>query len=116
MACSGGRWFETMGQEMAAMWSVMATARAMQLPTLGDMPLIVLSRGQTQMSTGPGISAEDVEQFKVANDEMQAELAALSTSGKQIIAEDCGHHIHVEQPELVIDAIREVVEGVREQS
>jgi pimeloyl-ACP methyl ester carboxylesterase len=65
------------------------------------------------MSTGPGISAADVEAFKVANDEMQAELAALSTRGRQLIAEDCGHHIHVEQPQLVIDAIREVVEAVR---
>ncbi len=116
IAASGRRWFETMGQETAAMWSVLASARAMQLPTLGDMPLVVLSRGRTDLSTGPGISAEDVEGYKVANEEMQAELAALSTRGKQIIAEDCGHHIHMEQPELVIDAIREVVEAAREQS
>jgi pimeloyl-ACP methyl ester carboxylesterase len=116
MAASGTRWFKTVKQETAAMWSNLATARAMQLSTLGDMPLVVLSRGRTQMSTGPGISAEDVEQFKVTNDKMQAELAALSTRGKQIIAEECGHHIHVEQPRLVIDAIREVVEAVRDQS
>ena len=114
IAASGRRWFETMGQESAAMWSVMAAARAMRLPKLGDMPLVVLSRGRTDLSTGPGISAEDVEGYKVANEDMQAELAALSTRGKQIIAEDCGHHIHVEQPDLVIDAIREVVEAARE--
>lgn len=116
VAVSGNRWFETMGKETTAMWGNFATARAMQLHTLGDMPLVVLSRGQVGMPTGPGISAEDVEQFKVANDEMQAELAALSTRGKQIVAEDCGHHIHIEQPQLVIDAIREVVEAVRAQS
>jgi hypothetical protein len=113
MAASDGRWFGTMRKELAAMWGNLAAARAMQLSTLGDMPLVVLSRGLTQMSTGPGTSAEDVEGFKVADDEMQAELAALSTSGKQVIAADCGHHIHVEQPQLVIDAIREVVEAVR---
>jgi pimeloyl-ACP methyl ester carboxylesterase len=116
MAASGTQWFGTAGKETAAMWSNLATARAMQLPSLGGMPLVVLSRGRTQMSTGPGISAEAVGQFKVANDEMQAELAALSTRGKQIIAEDCGHHIQVEQPQLVIEAIREVVGAVREQS
>jgi pimeloyl-ACP methyl ester carboxylesterase len=113
MAASDGRWFATMRKELTAMWGNLTAARAMQLPTLGDMPLVVLSRGRTQMSTGPGVSAEDVEGFKVANDEMQAELVVLSTRGKQIIAEDCGHHIHIEQPLLVIDAIREVVEAVR---
>jgi LuxR family maltose regulon positive regulatory protein len=31
----------------------------------------------------------------------------------QAIAEYCGDHIHIEQPKLVIDAIREVVKAVR---
>jgi pimeloyl-ACP methyl ester carboxylesterase len=113
MAASDGRWFGTMGKELTAMWGNLAAARAMQLPTLGDMPLVVLSRGLTQMSRGPGVSAEDVEGYRVAEDEMQAELAELSTRGKQVVAEGCGHHIQVEQPQLVIDAIREVVETVR---
>ena len=116
MAASDGRWFGTMRKELTAMWGNLAAARTMQLDSLDDMPLVVLSRGLTQMSTGPGVSAEDVEGFKVVNDEMQAELAALSTRGKQIIAEDCGHHIQVDQPQLVIDAIREVVEAVRAES
>jgi pimeloyl-ACP methyl ester carboxylesterase len=116
VAASGRRWFATMGKETTAMWGNLAAAREMELNSLGDMPLVVLSRGLTQMSTGPGVSAEDVEGFRIANDQMQAELAALSTRGKQIIAEDCGHHIHVEQPQLVIDAIREVVEAARAES
>jgi len=33
--------------------------------------------------------------------------------GKQIIAEKSGHEIHWDQPELVIDAIRTIVEQVR---
>jgi len=45
---------------------------------------------------------------------MRAELAVLSPRGRHIIAEECGHYIQVDQPELVIDAIREVVEAVRE--
>jgi hypothetical protein len=47
---------------------------------------------------------------------MQAELAALSTRGKHIIAEESGHYIQVTHPQLVIDAIREVVEAVQGQS
>ena len=113
MASSDGRWFGAMGKELTAMWDNLAAARAMQMGSLGDKPLVVLTRGLTQMSTGPGVSAEDVAGYKVAEDEMQAELAARSTRGKQIIAEGCGHHIQVDRPQLVIDAIREVVEAVR---
>ena len=116
MAACDGRWFGAMGKELTAMWGNLAAARAMRRPTLGDMPLVVLSRGLTQMSTGPGVSAEDVEGYRVTEEAMQAELAALSTKGKRIIAEDCGHHIHVEQPQLVIDTVREVVETVRGES
>ena len=98
------------------MWGNLAAAREMQLGSLGDKPLVVLSRGLVQMSTGPGVSAEDVAGYKAAEDEMQAEMAALSSRGKQIIAEDCSHHIQVDRPQLVIDTIREVVEAVRAES
>ena len=44
---------------------------------------------------------------------MQSELAGLSSDAKQIIAEQSGHHIQLDQPDLVIDAIREIVEAIR---
>lgn len=113
VACSGTRAFETMAREVKAIWDCMDEVRAKQIRSLGDIPLVVLSRGRSQMSTGPGISAEDVEQFKAVQNELQAELAALSPKGKRIIAEESGHYIQVDQPELVIDAIREVVEAAR---
>jgi pimeloyl-ACP methyl ester carboxylesterase len=75
---------------------------------------VVLSGGQSTVSIGPGVSAEDAEQFRVVQDEMQAELATLSPRGKRIIAEESGHFIQLDQPELVVDAIREVVEAARE--
>jgi pimeloyl-ACP methyl ester carboxylesterase len=69
-------------------------------PALGDRPLIVLAAGQ-----------------KVAHDPIWAEAqrrqAALSTNGRLIVAEGSGHAIHWEQPTLVIDAVRQVVDDVR---
>ena len=44
---------------------------------------------------------------------MQKELVRLSTQGKQVIATESGHNIHLDQPDLVIDAIRKIVEQVR---
>jgi hypothetical protein len=44
---------------------------------------------------------------------VQAKLAALVPGAKHITNTDSGHEIHKEQPQLVIDAISEVVEAVR---
>ena len=38
---------------------------------------------------------------------------ALVPHARQVIASASGHYIQVEQPQLVIEAIRQVVEGVR---
>ena len=69
-------------------------------PSLGDRPVIVLAAGQ-----------------KVAHDpiwlEAQRRQAALSTHGRLIVAEGSGHAIHWDQPTLVIDAVRQVVDDVR---
>jgi hypothetical protein len=40
------------------------------------------------------------------------ELAGLSSQGKQVIAAESSHYIQWDQPELVIDAIRKIVEQV----
>jgi len=41
------------------------------------------------------------------------QLATLVPNAKHITKTNSGHEIHKEQPQLVIDAIREVVEAVR---
>ena len=41
------------------------------------------------------------------------ELARRSSRGRQIIAEKSGHYIQRDQPELVVDAIRAVVEEAK---
>jgi pimeloyl-ACP methyl ester carboxylesterase len=43
----------------------------------------------------------------------QQRLARLVPNAKHITKTNSGHEIHKEQPQLVIDSIREVVEAVR---
>jgi pimeloyl-ACP methyl ester carboxylesterase len=43
------------------------------------------------------------------------EVAALSSRGKHLVAAHSGHWIHLDQPELVVHAIREVVDNFRNQ-
>ena len=77
---------------------------------LGDMPLIVLTRG---------IAGEDEQANRLLledHDRLQMDLASLSTNSKQIIAEHSGHFIQLEEPTLVISAVKEVVDAVRRKS
>lgn len=78
---------------------------------LGDKPLIVLTRGMKEASNMG--SPEEAEQAEQAWAELQADLARRSSSGRQIIAEKSGHYIQFDQPDLVIDAIRQVVGATR---
>jgi hypothetical protein len=71
--------------------------------TLGDKPLIVLTRGK-------GGYDGRKDSLELENERLQAQkkLTQLSTSSKQIIDLNSGHNIHVEDPTVVIAAIREV--------
>jgi pimeloyl-ACP methyl ester carboxylesterase len=90
---------------------------AMQPPSpIGDIPLIVLTRGRSVENTedtSSDSSLKLLQQEWEARNQLQKELTALSTNGKQIIASESGHHIYSDQPELVIDSIEELVLLVR---
>jgi len=77
---------------------------------LGDIPLIVLTRTSGGYSDGLNISVKQLEEERLR---LQAELAKLSHNSKHIVARNSGHNIHLEAPELVVDAIREVVKAAR---
>ena len=101
----------TMQEEIAVADDHFAAVRAAHITSLGDIPLIVLSHGQEQQI--PGLSVEVSREFDQTFQQMHVELTAQSSQGKRIIAEQSGHYIQFDQPELVIDAIREVVEAAR---
>lgn len=75
-------------------------------PSLGSLPLIVLSEGKPD------------DDFMKANlrtwFKLQDELARLSTRGRHVVAEQSAHNIHRTEPELIVSAVREVVQAVRD--
>jgi pimeloyl-ACP methyl ester carboxylesterase len=81
--------------------------------TLGDIPLVVIRHGRSDMPTRGEVTPAVVEQYEAAWVQLQGELAALSPSGKLVVAEQSGHDIHLEQPELVIGAVQEVLAAAR---
>ena len=74
----------------------------------------MLSHGQTQQL--PGLPAEVKREFEQTWQQLPSELALQSARGEKIVAEKSGHFIQLDQPELVIDAIHEVVEAVQQRS
>jgi hypothetical protein len=79
---------------------------------LGDRPLIVLTAGLPPSTD----NLSDASQRRRMQEEwikIQAQLAWLSTHGKQIVVRDSHHAIQFDRPDAVIDAVREVVEAVR---
>ena len=78
------------------------------------MPLVVTSRGYWDRL--PGFSKTENEQAWRAWQQMQSELAALSSNSFQVIAEESNHFIQFQQPQLVIKAIQDVVAHARQRS
>jgi pimeloyl-ACP methyl ester carboxylesterase len=74
----------------------------------GDLPLIVLSAGQ--FAQIPGVAQADLDAAKrVWLTELQPDLATLSTHGRRTVVEDSTHMIPVLRPDIVADAIDEMV-------
>jgi pimeloyl-ACP methyl ester carboxylesterase len=79
---------------------------------LQSMPVIVLSAGQIDPAGWPeGWPLEEQAQL---NHELQEDLAHLVPDGQLIVAEQSTHYIHQSEPALVLEAIRQVVEAVRD--
>ena len=84
------------------------TRVALQRSPLRPMPLVVLSRPGRPLAAGRPV--DEVERLW---QQLQRELAQLVPGGRLVIATQSGHDIQDEQPELVLDAIRDVVRAVR---
>ncbi|MEZ4735039.1 MAG: hypothetical protein R3E79_48710 [Caldilineaceae bacterium] len=62
----------------------------------------------------PGdVSPAAVAEMAQVWQQLQAELATRSPQGQQVVVTKSGHYIHLEQPQIVIDAIAEVVAVAR---
>lgn len=83
---------------------------------LRPMPLVVLMAGRTEDLTAYGYSAEEQAVWWPLTRVFAADLSTLVPNGRLVVAEESGHIIHEDQPEIVIQAIADVVAGVRDPS
>ena len=87
--------FISLGRHVAALPT--SAAQAAEVRSLGSLPLVVIS--------GDHHAAPHID--------WQRDLAQLSSYGIHLVASDCGHWIHLDHPELVARAIREVIIAAR---
>jgi hypothetical protein len=108
-------------QQLMSRWSAMLTWReemanyALSARELRDLhhgpilqiPIVVVTRGKRVWPDTPYGDA-----MEAAWTELQNELNYMSGNSTQVIAENSGHVIHLDEPELVVDAIHDVLDIV----
>jgi pimeloyl-ACP methyl ester carboxylesterase len=100
--------------EMRAVPTTLARAGAFR--ALGSRPLIVLSA-----TLGPspdelevmGLGMQQAERLAAAKRVLQKDLATWSSNSRQLFVDRAGHYIQLDRPDVVIDAVREVLARAR---
>ena len=92
--------------------SLTGNAQVRAVKSLGDLPLVVISRSPSNRVLAeymPPLPTETEAKVLQMWDDLQGELAGLSSNSTRIIAAHAGHDIQIEEPRLVVDAIHKLV-------
>lgn len=87
-------------------------ARSRAPRQLGDTPLVVLVGGREDKPP-PGVPAEEWRRLSREKRRQKEELVNLSSAGRLRVAARSGHHVQLEEPELVVEAVRQLVRPAR---
>lgn len=102
------RTFDTAIAENQLMTSSAEQVSQTTLPK--DIPLFVMSHGVNMFSD---LSKQQAEQAELNWQELQAEIANLSSKSKLSIAQESGHNIHLDQPKVIVNAIHQLLAHIR---
>jgi pimeloyl-ACP methyl ester carboxylesterase len=73
----------------------------------GDLPLVVITATDKWGDLPEGIDRTEVDR---AWRELQIDLTTLSSNSRHWYADGSGHNVHVDRPEMIIEAVRWVLE------
>lgn len=102
-------YLEAVASEHAALIAESASQVA-AIASFGSIPLVVIGSGKPNPAFGE--QAEAFQQFWI---EQNRALALKSTNGAFVLAQESGHYLHEDAPDVVLDAIRQMVEQSRQQ-
>ena len=104
------RYFKTMAEEGAALEATgMLAART---GSLGDLPVtVVTASGPTWWPDLP--PNLDPVAFREMWLRLQSQLTTLSTESRQVFADHSSHFVNFDQPEVIVAAVRQMIDRVR---
>ena len=100
--------FQTIGYEWDGFHNADRNA-SREVDSLKSLPMLVLSHDPSRWGSPPNPPYWGQEQ--IIWDQMQEALSRLSPNSTRIVATGSDHDIHVERPELVIQAVRNVYDS-----
>lgn len=104
-AAAAGADEDYFGEELQQLYD----ARRADPQPLGDTPLIILDAS----SRPPGVSDEFWAELSAEGIAAADDLATLSRNAKLVRDPTSGHHIHTDNPALVVQSIEEAIAAVR---
>jgi len=103
------KYFQSNLDELAAV--VKSDQQVSVTGSLGKLPLTVIRHGIPEMFADmPDVQAKQAEQVW---QELQEELVKLSSNGQLLVAERSGHSIAIDQPDLIVEIIRQMLMNLR---
>lgn len=87
------------------------------IKSLGDIPLVVVVHASVSKITEawyPGVAADLVDKLEQLWRDEQKEYTQLSTNSTFILAKNSAHFVQNDEPQLVIDAILDLVDTARQ--
>ena len=107
---AGGGGMDFLAEELRDMYE----ARARTPYLLGNLPLVVLVPKAGYGKPPRDIDADEWKRVNEEKRQQKIEFTNLSHNSKVIVAENSGHHIQLDEPQVVIDAVRLIVETSRQ--
>jgi pimeloyl-ACP methyl ester carboxylesterase len=102
-----GAFFRGAALETAQLERNLAAVRAAPPQLAAGLPIVILRRGQADAM--PALSAAQTEAAEAEWRALQGRLATLSGRSRMLTAANSGHDIHLTQPEMVVDAVRDLI-------
>jgi pimeloyl-ACP methyl ester carboxylesterase len=107
---AGGGGMDFLAEELRDIYD----SRARTPYLLGNLPLVVLLPKGPYSRPPRGVDADEWKRFNDEKRQQKLDFPNLSHNSKLIFAENSGHHIHLDEPQVVIDAVRLIVETSRQ--
>lgn len=100
--------FEMIASEHREMFGGRSERLVSEISSFGRTPLLVMAAGVPNPAFG-----DVAEEFQAYWIEQSRQLANRSSNGRFILAEKSSHHVYVDEPDLVVEAVLSIVAQAR---